>query len=69
MFQLARRPTSRKIRGLLWFDKYDDGMDWPIETSGSATSAFAAGIASSRYQTNGYAQLSGLQPVPVPTGS
>ena len=32
-----------KIRGLLWFEKYDDGMDWPIETSSRATSAFADG--------------------------
>ncbi len=38
-----------KIRGLQWFDKYDDGMDWPIETSASATAAFAAGISDSRY--------------------
>ena len=28
---------------MLWFDTFDDGMDWPIETSSSATSAFAAG--------------------------
>ena len=41
---LARIPTDYpKIRGLLWFDKYDDGMDWPIETSASAGSAFADG--------------------------
>ena len=25
-----------QIRGLLWFDTYDDGMDWPIETSASS---------------------------------
>jgi Glycosyl hydrolase family 26 len=33
-----------KVRALLWFEKYDDGMDWPIETSSAATAAFAAGI-------------------------
>jgi len=33
-----------KVRALLWFEKYDDGMDWPIETSSEATAAFAAGI-------------------------
>ena len=39
---LAKIPTDYpKIRGLLWFEKFDDGMDWPIETSASATSAFA----------------------------
>ena len=33
-----------RVRALLWFEKYDDGMDWPIETSSAATAAFAAGI-------------------------
>ena len=42
---LKRLPTNYpQIRGLLWFEKFDDGMDWPIETSAGATSAFAAGI-------------------------
>ena len=45
------------IYGLLWFEKYDDGMDWPIETSTSATSAFAAGIRSSAYVGNEYGSL------------
>ena len=31
---LARVPTEyQQIRALLWFDKFDDNMDWPIETS------------------------------------
>jgi hypothetical protein len=47
-----------KIRGLLWFDTYDDGMDWPIESSSSATSAFASGIQNPAYRTNDYANLS-----------
>ncbi len=46
-----------KIRGLLWFEKYDNSMDWPIESSSSATSAFAAGIQNSAYTTNAYANL------------
>lgn len=33
-----------RIRGLVWFDKFENGMDWPIETSPSAVEAFAAGI-------------------------
>jgi hypothetical protein len=54
-----------KIRGLLWFDKYDDGMDWPIESSSSATSAFASGIQSSAYLGNsfGSAGPGTIQPV------
>jgi len=46
-----------KIRGLLWFEQYDDGMDWPIETSTSATSAFAEGIHNSAYAENTYGGL------------
>ncbi|MDB5693500.1 MAG: beta-mannanase, partial [Alphaproteobacteria bacterium] len=42
------------LRGLLWFEKYDDGMDWPIETSSSAASAFAAGVQSSAYLGNAF---------------
>ena len=41
-----------KIRGLLWFEKFDDGMDWPIETSASATSAFAEGMQNPAYAGN-----------------
>jgi hypothetical protein len=33
-----------KVRALLWFEKFDDGMDWPIESSSAATAAFAEGI-------------------------
>jgi hypothetical protein len=55
---LTRVPTEYpKIRALLWFDKFDDGMDWPIETSTSATSAFAEGIQQAAYTGNTYAGL------------
>jgi hypothetical protein len=51
-------PTAfPKVRAMLWFDTYDDGMDWPIETSSSATDAFAAGMQSPAYQSNTYADL------------
>jgi len=55
---LAEIPTAfPKIRAMLWFDTFDDGMDWPIETSSSATSAFAGGIQNPAYQSNTYANL------------
>ncbi len=51
-------PTAYpKIRGLLWFEMYEDGMDWPIETSSSATSAFAAGIQNPAYASNQFGSL------------
>ena len=46
-----------QVRALLWFDKYDDGMDWPIETSASAAAAFAEGILNPMYVGNSYAGL------------
>ena len=55
---LSRVPTEYpQIRALLWFDKFDDNMDWPIETSATATSAFAEGIGQSAYVGADYAQL------------
>jgi hypothetical protein len=51
----SARTEYPQMRGLVWFDKYDDGMDWPIESSSSATSAFAAGIQSSSYLANDFA--------------
>jgi hypothetical protein len=61
---LAKIPTAYpKIHGLLWFDKFDDSMDWPIETSASATAAFAEGIQNPAYASNGYASLAGSDSV------
>jgi hypothetical protein len=65
---LAEIPTAfPKIRAMLWFDTFDDGMDWPIETSSSATSAFAAGIQAPAYQSNSYANLPAGGPIAPPT--
>jgi hypothetical protein len=47
-----------KIRGLLWFEKFDDGMDWPLETSSDAVNAFASGIQNPAYVGNQYGNLS-----------
>lgn len=54
-----------KVRGLLWFDTVDQGMDWPIESSESATAAFAAGIGASRYLGNVFGTLD-ASPIPAP---
>jgi hypothetical protein len=55
-----------QVRGVLWFDKFDDGMDWPIETSSSATEAFADGIENPDYRSNSYEDLS-ASPIPPPS--
>ncbi len=46
-----------QIRGMLWFDKFDDGMDWPIESSPAAAGAFAAGVQDPAYRGNEYGNL------------
>jgi endoglucanase len=57
---LTRVPTEyQQIRALLWFDKFDDNMDWPIETSAPATAAFAAGVQQPAYVGAGYGGLGG----------
>jgi hypothetical protein len=63
---LAKLPANYpKIRGLLWFEKFDDGMDWPLETSSSAVSAFAEGIHNSAYAENTFGST-GFGPVAPP---
>ena len=60
-------PTEfQQLRGLLWFDKFDDGQDWPIESSPAATAAFAAGIAAPRYTSNQFSAVSGGAIAPMP---
>ena len=54
---LARVPTYSKIRGLLWFERLDSNMDWPIETSASAASAFASGIQNPVYGANTFGTI------------
>jgi hypothetical protein len=57
---LAELPIEfPQIRAFLWFDKFDDNMDWPIETSAAATGAFAQGIQATSYVGGSYAGLAG----------
>jgi Glycosyl hydrolase family 26 len=62
----AALPTAYpKVRAMLWFDYYDQGNDWPLETSAAATAAFAAGISDPRYLPNSFATTT-TGPVPLP---
>jgi hypothetical protein len=63
---LAKVPAEYpKIRALLYFDKYDSSMDWPLETSGAATSAFAEGVQGSNYLGNTFSTLSATKILPL----
>jgi hypothetical protein len=52
-----------QIHGLLWFEGIANGMDWPLESSESALSAFSAGIGDSRFVGN---TAGGLATSPIP---
>ncbi len=55
---LSQIPTEYpKIRALLWFERYDSGMDWPLETSRSAETAFAEGMRNSLYEGSLFSSL------------
>jgi hypothetical protein len=47
----------RKVRAVIWFDEKDQGMHWPIESSRSATNAFAKSIAPSLYRPDVFSEL------------
>jgi hypothetical protein len=53
----SARTNYPQMRGLLWFEKFDDGMDWPIETSASSAAAFAEGIQNPSYLGNTFASI------------
>ena len=56
------------IKALVWFNVNASNMDWVIETSPSAQAAFAAGMSSSYYATNNFANLA-ASPIPPIGGS
>jgi hypothetical protein len=61
-------PTNfPKVKAVVWFNKYENGKDWPIESSTAAETAFANAIASTYYAGNNYGSLPTLtkiQPLP-----
>ena len=55
---LSELPTRfPRIRGLVWFDAVDRGIDWPIETSATVTRAFSGAIRKRVYVGNRYSEL------------
>jgi hypothetical protein len=63
---LARVPAEYpKIRALIYFDKYDSNMDWPLETSTSSIEAFAEGIQNPAYVGNTFSTLSATKIQPL----
>jgi hypothetical protein len=53
------RTKYRRIRGLIWFEQIDRGVQWPIESSGAATKAFRRGIRQPGFRSNHYSTIAG----------
>jgi Glycosyl hydrolase family 26 len=53
------RTRYRRIRGIIWFDKIDRGVQWPIETSLATARAFSKGIGAKGFRTNDYSGVTG----------
>jgi hypothetical protein len=54
---LTEIPRFPKLKAFLYFNLHDDGVDWQIESSTSAQTAFAQGIASDTYTGSEFANL------------
>ncbi len=63
MFQ-SLRTKFRRIRGLIWFDQVDRGVQWPIETSPSVLKAFSRGVHQRGFESNRYSAAGGPKVVP-----
>ncbi len=48
------RSKYRRIRGLIWFEQIDRGVQWPIESAPKVTEAFRKGIKASSFRINQY---------------
>jgi Glycosyl hydrolase family 26 len=62
MFETLPRKYPR-VRALIYFNTVDRGVDWPLETSPSAATAFAKGIHKGIYANNRFGELA-TSPIP-----
>jgi mannan endo-1,4-beta-mannosidase len=53
------------VAGLVWFDKFDRDLRWPIETDAGPTRAFRAGLHSDPFLGNTLSELD-ASPIPAP---
>ena len=52
-----------RIRALVYFNAIDRGVDWPLETSTTATAAFAKGVGRGLYANNRFGDIA-ASPIP-----
>jgi len=58
-------PRYPLVRGLVWFDQFDRGIQWPVETAPSTASAFSSGIRDNPFRGNQFGSIS-ASPIPPP---
>jgi hypothetical protein len=58
------RTKYRRIRGVIWFEQVDRGVQWPLESGPAATAAFSRGIRPSGFKDNDYSTLEGAKILP-----
>ena len=58
------RAKYRRVRGLIWFEQVDRGVQWPIGSSPAAARAFARGIAQAGFRPNRFQALAGSPIIP-----
>jgi hypothetical protein len=56
MFSMLRTKYQR-VRGIIWFNQYAQGITWPIETSAATVKAFSDGVRGGPYRPNIFAGL------------
>jgi mannan endo-1,4-beta-mannosidase len=59
------RTKYRRIRGLIWFEQTDRGVQWPLETAPSVTKAFSRGLHQHGFKDNDFSTLAGPKVVPA----
>ena len=64
MFSMLGSKYSR-VRGLIWFDQYERGITWPLETSDAVLRAFARGVRGRAFQENRFSAIA-ASPIPPP---
>ena len=58
------RTKYRRIRGLLWFEQVDRGVQWPIETAPGVTKAFSRGVSQRGFMGNHFESVPGATITP-----
>jgi hypothetical protein len=63
MFKDLRTKYPR-VRGLIWFEQIDRGVQWPLETAPKVTEAFSRGIHQRGFKANAFSALEAPKVVP-----